>query len=119
LNTAAFPNEPTNLQVALNRYSSAIRTINGSTLARILLRARSDATITAALDAVPGLCQEVQSLRAVLELARLDHANLVAAARSALIAERDGEPDPMWYIRDELAGRGQFPGPHGGTGASW
>jgi hypothetical protein len=54
----------------------------------------------------------------MLNLASLDHANLVAAARSTLVAERDGEPDPLWYLRDELAERGQFPRPRGGTQAS-
>ena len=37
-----------------------------------------------------------------LDRTRLDHANLRAAMRAALAAHADGEPDPMWYLRDEL-----------------
>jgi hypothetical protein len=40
--------------------------------------------------------------RARLGRARLDRANLRAAMRAALAAHADGEPDPLWYLRDEL-----------------
>ena len=33
---------------------------------------------------------------------RLDRANLLAAMRATLAAHADGEPDPMWYLRDAL-----------------
>jgi hypothetical protein len=35
--------------------------------------------------------------------------NLVAAARASLAAGEDGEPDPLYYIRDELRAQGQLP----------
>jgi hypothetical protein len=110
-------NQPVNLQEALTRYTNAIRMLNSSPILRILFHART-VVIVAALDAIPGLCQEIQHLRALIAVASIDHANLVAAARSTLLAERDGEPDPLWYLRDELAERGQFPRPHGGTQAA-
>lgn len=31
------------------------------------------------------------------------YADLLAAARAAVAAEDDGEADPLWYVRDELA----------------
>ena len=37
-----------------------------------------------------------------LERTRLDAANLRAAMRAALAAQADGEPDPLWYLQDEL-----------------
>ena len=37
-----------------------------------------------------------------LSATRLDRANLRAAMRATLAAHADGEPDPMWYLRDEL-----------------
>ena len=37
-----------------------------------------------------------------VHLARLDRANLRAAIRAAVAAHADGEPDPLWYLRDEL-----------------
>ncbi|WP_173056120.1 hypothetical protein [Phytohabitans houttuyneae] len=38
------------------------------------------------------------------ELARVQqaYANLVAACQAALTARHDGEPDPWWFIEDEL-----------------
>jgi hypothetical protein len=34
--------------------------------------------------------------------------DLVAAARASLSAEHDGEPDPLYYVRDELAEQEQL-----------
>jgi hypothetical protein len=51
------------------------------------------------------LAAEVAQLTAELSAARLDRANLLAAARAVLSAARDGEPDPLSYLRDELAAR--------------
>jgi hypothetical protein len=42
-------------------------------------------------------------------LARVRHADLQAAARASVAAERDGEHDPLWYVRDELAANGKLP----------
>ena len=42
------------------------------------------------------LCRELAALR-------LSYANLLAAARAALSAARDGEPDALEYLADELA----------------
>jgi len=44
------------------------------------------------------------------DLTVLQHyANLIAAGRATLRAELDGEPDPTWYLRDELRGTGHLP----------
>jgi predicted DNA-binding ribbon-helix-helix protein len=51
------------------------------------------------------LCAEVTRLNAELAAARLDRANLAAAMRAAIAAHADGEPDPLYYVRDELAAR--------------
>ncbi len=48
------------------------------------------------------LAAQVTRLTAELERTRLDRANLRAAMRAALAAHADGEPDPLWYLRDEL-----------------
>ena len=48
------------------------------------------------------LAAHVTRLSAELERTRLDRANLRAAMRATLAAHADGEPDPMWYLRDEL-----------------
>ena len=55
--------------------------------------ALSDAVLLSAL---------VTRLSADLDRARLDQANLRAAMRATLAAHADGEPDPLWYLRDEL-----------------
>lgn len=40
---------------------------------------------------------------------RVRHANLLAACRAAVAAERDGETDPVSYLRDQLDEHGQMP----------
>lgn len=59
-------------------------------------------TLDTALTDNLALSAEVTQLAADLAAARLDAANLLAAARAALAAWADGEPDPLWYLRDEL-----------------
>ena len=51
------------------------------------------------------LSAQVARLSAERDRARLDRANLRAAMRATLAAHADGEPDPMWYLRDELNAR--------------
>jgi hypothetical protein len=55
---------------------------------------------------VPALTAEIARLNAELRAVRLDRANLAAAGRATLAASRDGEPDPLSYLRDELAAQG-------------
>lgn len=45
---------------------------------------------------------EVTRLRRSLAAVRMSYANLLAAARATLAADRDGEPNPLEYLRDEL-----------------
>lgn len=61
--------------------------------------------LQAALHDTPVLVTEVTTLSAELKEARLDRANLLAAVRATLAAQSEGEADPLWYIRDELAAR--------------
>ncbi|MGH6971784.1 MAG: hypothetical protein ACREEQ_09245, partial [Caulobacteraceae bacterium] len=58
--------------------------------------------IQAALADTRDLATEVARLAAELAAARLRHANAVAAMRATIAAQRDGEPDPLYYLRDEL-----------------
>ncbi len=46
---------------------------------------------------------EITRLRARLAAARLESANRLAAIRAALGAAREGEPDPLAYLRDQIA----------------
>jgi hypothetical protein len=55
-----------------------------------------------ALNDVPTLAAEVTRLSAELRDARLDRANLLAAARATIAAYHEGDPDPLSYLRDEL-----------------
>jgi hypothetical protein len=54
------------------------------------------------LNDVPELSAEIARLSGELQNARLDRANLLAAARATVAAHHDGEPDPLSYLRDEL-----------------
>jgi hypothetical protein len=54
-------------------------------------------------------------LEIMLAHARRAYADLVAACRAALNAWADGEPDPLWYVRDELPkSTNENPPPPGG-----
>jgi hypothetical protein len=59
--------------------------------------------IDAALIDAQDLATEVTRLSVELAAARLWHANALAAMRATIGAQRDGEPDPLYYIRDELS----------------
>jgi outer membrane murein-binding lipoprotein Lpp len=48
------------------------------------------------------LATHIARLSADLQRTRLDAANLRAAIRAALAAHAEGEPDPLWYLHDEL-----------------
>jgi hypothetical protein len=61
--------------------------------------------VDSALADVPAVLAELQRTRAELEAARLDRANLLAAMRATIGAHADGEPDPLYYLRDELQAR--------------
>ena len=59
--------------------------------------------VEAALADARDLATEVTRLSAELAAARLWHANALAAMRATIGAQRDGEADPLYYIRDELS----------------
>jgi ABC-type transporter Mla subunit MlaD len=65
--------------------------------------------LTAALETIPRLCAEIGRLRARLARTLTDLHNLIAAARATLGAHADGEPDALYYLRDELDAQGQLP----------
>lgn len=64
------------------------------------------------LSDVPILTAEINRLNGQLRAIRLDRANLAAAGRAALAASRDGDSDPLSFLRAELAAQG-FLGEHG------
>jgi hypothetical protein len=107
LNASAVP-EPVDLQEALTSYINVMQAMHSHIITRIVLRTRPGTAITAALFTVPALCREAARLRVMVALARLNQANLAAAARATVAADHDGEPDPLWYLRDELAAHGQL-----------
>lgn len=61
---------------------------------------------------IPVLLAELSRLRSLLALVRAMHANLLAAARATIAANRDGEADSMYYLRDELGAHDQLPPDH-------
>jgi hypothetical protein len=68
--------------------------------------------VTDALADTPALANEITNLRTRVADERLDRANLAAAALATISAHRDREPDPLSYLRDELAAQGHdFAGP--------
>jgi hypothetical protein len=68
--------------------------------------------LTEALDTIPRLCAEIGRLRGRLASVLTDLRNLVAAGLATLSAHADGEPDALYYLRDELHAQGQLPPEH-------
>ncbi|GGS94692.1 hypothetical protein GCM10010156_61160 [Planobispora rosea] len=67
--------------------------------------------VLTALDDIPDLCDDLERLRDHVASIRLHHANLKAAVLASLNAHHEGEDDPFWYVRDELANQGDAPPP--------
>jgi hypothetical protein len=67
------------------------------------VRRRTPTALWTALMDIPVLLAEHGRLSSLLTEARVDAANLLAAGRATLHAQRDGEPDPLSYLRDEVA----------------
>jgi hypothetical protein len=71
-------------------------------LASIGLCPRCERAVTPVTADMLALLIEVIRLRDALHVARLESANRLAAIQAALHADRDGESDPLAYLRDEL-----------------
>ncbi len=57
------------------------------------------------------LVRELARLRMSLAFARHQYAELLAVARAAVAAGARGDPNPLFWISDELAAHGQLPVP--------
>jgi uncharacterized protein YggE len=79
------------------------------TFASIGLCPRCEQMVSPVTADTADLLIEVIRLHEAAQAARLESANRLAAIRAALHADRDGESDPLAYLRDELPG-GQAPG---------
>ena len=90
-----------NLQEVSERNESARHIIAGCAAATPTL-AGMWRYLQDALNDTAALSAEITRISAELQRTRLDRANLLAAMRAALAAYADGEPDPMWYLRDAL-----------------
>ena len=71
-------------------------------LARVRICDQCQQSVPSLINDLANLVAELTRLAGELDHARLDRANLRAAMRAALAAHADGEPDPLWYLRDEL-----------------
>jgi hypothetical protein len=96
-------------QEVAETYDQATAAARHSRLARLWLRSPTGRKIARALDLIPVLAAQVRRLRDRLARALADLSNLTAAARATLGAQRDGERDPLYYLRDELHAQGQLP----------
>ena len=95
------PHITINLQEASDRNSNARHIVTGCAAALPTLGSMWQ-YLEDALNDASALSAEITRLSAEVEHIRLDRADLLAAMRAALAAHADGEPDPMWYLRDAL-----------------
>ena len=96
-------------QEAADAYDQATAAARHSPLSRLWFHSPTGLKIARALDLIPVLATQVSRLRDRLARAVSDLGNLTAAARATLGAQRDGEHDPLYYLRDELHAQGQLP----------
>ena len=97
----ARPYSSIDIPEVINRNSAARNIVAGFATAAPTLSPAWQAIQTALADA-RDLAAEVARLSAELAAARLDRANALAAMRAAIARTRDGEADPLYYLRDEL-----------------
>lgn len=57
------------------------------------------------------LLTELEHTRMRESVLRVEHANLLAAARAALAASDEGDTAPLFYLEDEVGQQGQRPRP--------
>jgi predicted DNA-binding ribbon-helix-helix protein len=98
------PNSPTDLEQITARNQTARHMIAGFAAEMPVLADFWRHLDTALADNLT-LSAEVARLTAELAAIRLDRANLLAAIRAAIAAHAEGEPDPLYYLRDELNAR--------------
>jgi len=64
-------------------------------------RHQTPAALWTVAEDVPVLLAEIERLARLLSRTRWDFANLLAAAHATIAADKDGESDPLTYLRDE------------------
>jgi hypothetical protein len=97
------------LQKVANTYDQATTAARHSRLARTWLRTPTGRKTANALKLIPILASQLKRIGDRLAHTLTDLGNLTAAARATLGAQRDGEADPLYYLRDELQAQGQLP----------
>jgi hypothetical protein len=97
----AVPRRTINIQEVTTRNAAARRIVVGFSASMPTLSEVWRYLDTSLAD-VGDLADEGTRLQAELAATRLDRANLLAAMRATLAAQRDGEADPLSYLRDEL-----------------
>lgn len=55
------------------------------------------------------LLDDLEQVRMRESLLRTHYLRLLTAARASVAAERDGDPEPLTFVKHELARRGQLP----------
>jgi hypothetical protein len=98
--TSAHQNQPTipRLHIDLDEILGTI----ALKLARVQTCDQCRASVPSLINDLADLVTGLTRLAEERDQARLKQANLRAAMRAALAAHADGEPDPTWYLRDEL-----------------
>jgi len=67
------------------------------------------APLAAAGYSLAALVNDDEEARHRLDLLHAEHRELLTASRAAVAAARDGAEDPLIFVRDVLAKRGQLP----------
>ena len=108
------PEPGINLDVVYARSDHARRIIAACTAA-MPVAAVMWQQVDNALSDVPAMGAVIARLAAELADTRMDRANLLAVIRATIAAHADGEPDPLYDLRDELDARQARPQGHQGA----
>ncbi|GAA0914157.1 hypothetical protein [Nonomuraea longicatena] len=100
--THRHPYPPADLQEALSRNHTAAHLLGTMTRTTPAYTPIWEYLASVLADS-QALINELAHLRTELTRVRRSRADLLAAAQATLTATRDGERDPLYYLRDEIA----------------
>jgi hypothetical protein len=99
------------------RHSAATAALRRNLICRAWLRSRAGRAVDSALRCLPAASAEIERHQARNAVVQSRRHNLAAAARASVAAAAEGEADPLYYVRDELAAQGYLPGDRAGRTA--
>ncbi len=100
--TGRHEKDPARLRPVVDRYDTARAAVKAASAVRGVDETVRRDLLIAAVVALMDSVGDIPVLLHALQAARMRAANLAAAGRATLAADRDRETDPLYYLRDQL-----------------